>query len=147
MSALLLGYTVLQARSLVLKSGKILLVTVTVSLELSPCFINVPLNSSKCLYIIQIAGNSIYLLLYLICFSLKYNRCTSRPIRKSFISKEPLIQPVGGFFLLWLQGPWAAGMKQLRWRNPAPPTSLISSWANSPNFSGKIVPRFYSSWF
>lgn len=74
------------------ESGKILLVTVTASLELSPCFINVPLNSSKCLYIIQIAGNTIYLLLYLICFSLKYSRCTSHPIRKSFVSKEPFIQ-------------------------------------------------------
>lgn len=78
-------------------------VTVPVALELFPCFVNASLNSSKYLYINQIA-TPFYLLLYLLCFSLKYSKCNGRSRRKSFLPKQPLTQAPCRRSLLWLQG-------------------------------------------
>lgn len=117
----MLGYTGPRAQSLVLRCGRILLLTVAVPSELAPCFENAPLHSSKCLCIIQTGGSTIYLQPYLICFSLKYSKKSGHPIKNLLYVNSPSSKFLaGGCFM-----PLSAEMEQVRGTPCSPTASAV----------------------
>lgn len=64
------------------------------------------------------------------------------PHKKPSVRKQPFIQvPCWRMFCAPVSRDGAGE------RDTLLPYSLSSSWASSPNSPGKVIPRFYSSWF